>query len=120
RELIDNVDERHGMAQTLFYLSATPDLFQGEKGIAEYEALASRVLLPSTNALPNPASPVLDLAAFPITRADLIEIARKIIRLYQAGGLAGSVDSDRLARNLEQTLADGMLPSPRTWVRTVI
>ena len=120
RELIDNVDERHGMAQTLVYLSGTPDLFEGEKGITEHEALASRVILTLSDPAPNPAAAVVDLGTFPISRADLIEIAQHIGMLYRtatpSANLDGALDGDRLGA----LLPTGQFPSPRIWVRQIV
>lgn len=120
RELIDNVDERHGMARTLVYLSGTPDLFEGEKGIVEYEALASRVLLPSGKNAPNPAASVVDLEAFPITRDNLLSIGAKIVLLYSVA--AQSRRKQELLRHLDVStlMSSGALPSPRLWVRRVV
>ena len=120
RELIDNADERHGMARTLIYLSGTPDLFEGEKGITEYEALASRVILPTRTSAPNPAGAVVDLAAFPITSEDLRAIASRIVELHaRADGSAGNtaaLTSDRFGELMRSASAQ----SPRLWVRTVV
>lgn len=119
RELIDNVDERHGMAQTLVYLSATPDLFEGQKGIAEYEALASRVILPSS-LTPNPGAAVVDLAAFPVTREDLLTIGGRIATLYRAARPGGSITTTASEADFASILPTGALPSPRLWVRMVV
>ncbi len=120
RELIDNIDERHGMAQTLLFLSGTPDLFEGEKGIAEHEALAGRVLLPSSNSPPNPAAPVVDLTAFPITAADFLTIGMNIASLYYVAGGAPKHVSKPTQDALTALLPLNPLPSPRAWVRTVV
>ena len=52
RELIDNIDDRHGMTNTAFYVAATRDVFDSDKGMTEYEALAERVLLPGNRTTP--------------------------------------------------------------------
>jgi hypothetical protein len=116
RELIDNVDERHGMAQSLIYLSGTPDLFEGDKGITEYEALASRVILPAAGTFPNPAGAVVDLAAFPITPADLRAIASRIVELHARAGVTGTAELSRA--QFDDFLRTTTAPSPRLFVRS--
>src|SRR5207302_1877287 len=82
RELLDNVDDRHGMMSAAFFVSGTPDVFDSEKGITEYEALAGRVLLPPTSAWPNPAGSVLDLASMPLSHDELISLPMSIASLH--------------------------------------
>jgi hypothetical protein len=119
RELIDNVDDRHGMTRTAFYVSGTPDLFEGEKGIAEYEALASRVLLPGGQRA-NPAAPVIDLSAFPLTPEDLLEMARSIAGLHAiAHDWRLPADIDARLRPLQEARGKGAMPV-RPWVRAVV
>jgi len=119
RELIDNVDDRHGMANTAVYISATPDVFDSSRGLVEYEALAERVILPSGR-IANPAGAVIDLAAWPFSRADYEHIAERIARVY---GVAKACATD--ATELRTSVLDGQLKknpelSVRSWVRTVI
>jgi hypothetical protein len=121
RELIDNVDDRHGMTRTIFYVSATPDLFDGEKGITENEALATRVLLRGGDGA-NPVAPVIDLTAFPLSKDDLLQLAERIASLHAIAGSwrppldigrsLGALLSGELARNPDLT--------PRMWVRIVV
>jgi hypothetical protein len=121
RELIDNVDDRFGMTRAAFYVSATPDLFDGAKGITEYEALASRVLLPDGDRA-NPVAPVVDLSAFPLSREDFSEIAARIIPIHAiAGGWTAGAD---IPLRLEKLLSEQQTSNPdltvRLWVRAVI
>jgi hypothetical protein len=121
RELIDNVDDRHGMMNTAFYISATPDVFDSERGLAEYEALAERVMLPGGR-VANPAAPVIDLSAWPLSRAELHEMAGRIAALH---GVAKGLDTDAGALGaLDQMLDEQLHRNPdltaRTWVRTII
>ncbi len=118
RELIDNADERHGMTRSLIYLSGTPDLFEGEKGITEYEALASRVILPTVGTTPNPAGAVVDLAAFPITSADLRAIANRIVELHLRTSATGA--SHLSVDQYESFLRSAHSPSPRLFVRGLV
>lgn len=120
RELIDNVDALHGMTRTLLYFSGTPDLFDSEKGIAEYEALASRVILAPSAATANPAAMVVDLEAFPITAGDLMNAAGRIAEIYHAAYPDRLSDPSGALVDCENTLRHGLLPSFRIWVRTVV
>jgi hypothetical protein len=122
RELIDNVDDRHGMTRAAFYVSGTPDLFDGEKGLTEYEALAARVLLPPDLSHPNPAAAVVDLSLYPLTRQALAEISDKILIIHAT---AKSWSPDGEVRNRLQERLNGLLSqnpdlNPRTWVRSVV
>jgi hypothetical protein len=125
RELVDNVDDRHGMVSSAFYVSATPDLFDSEKGITEYEALASRVLMPAPvqdSPPPNPAGTVVDLSSMPLSRGELLEIASRIASLY---GVAKHCQPDGTVRDrLGELLADTARRDPdftiRSWVRAVV
>ena len=119
RELIDNVDTSHGMSTTLLFFSGTPDLFDSDKGIAEYEALASRVLLAMDDESPNPSAPVVDIEAYPITKADYLMMADNIVALFVVAKPSRHVDKTGLARKFAAALKDG-LPSPRRWVKTVV
>jgi hypothetical protein len=121
REVIDNVDDRQGMVRTAFYVSATPDVLDSAKGISEYEALAERVLLPGGQSS-NPAGAVLDLAMWPLERADFREMTEKIVALYGlAKGEAPEANVlEELRKKLEETLTRNKDMTARTWVRTVI
>jgi len=122
RELIDNVDDRHGMTRTAFYISGTPDLFDGEKGVTEYEALAARILLPSDLSRPNPAASVLDLSLYPLDGDALKAIGERIARLH-AIGKKWSPDGDvkkRLDERLSNLLKRNPDLNPRTWVRSAV
>jgi hypothetical protein len=122
RELIDNVDDRHGMTRAAFYISGTPDIFEGEKGLTEYEALAARVLLPSDFAHPNPAAAVVDLSHYPLTREALAEIGNKILKVHAAAkswAPNGEVHQ-RLQERLDGLLSQNPDLNPRTWVRNVV
>ncbi len=122
RELIDNVDDRHGMTRAAFYVSGTPDLFDGEKGLTEYEALAARVLLPSDLSHPNPAAAVVDLSLYPLTKQALAEIGDKILIIH-AAAKSWSPDGevrDRLQDRLNGLLSQNPDLNPRTWVRSVV
>lgn len=122
RELIDNVDDRHGMTKTAFYISGTPDLFDSEKGVTEYEALAARILLPSDTLLPNPAASVLDLSLYPLTPEAMHEIGDKIALVHGvAKGWSpdGSVH-ELLGRCLVKLLSRDPDLNPRIWVRNAV
>jgi hypothetical protein len=121
RELIDNVDDRHGMVNTAFYVSATPDVFDSERGLTEYEALAERVMLPEGR-VGNPAASVIDLSAWPLSREDLEEMSRKIASLH---GVAKGVETradvlSGLDPLLDQQLHRNPDLTARTWVRIII
>jgi hypothetical protein len=118
RELIDNADERHGMTRSLIYLSGTPDLFEGSRGIVEYEALAGRVLLPRLDTTPNPLGAVVDLAEFPITPEDLRTIAGRIVELHARTRAAGSEVLSR--ERFESFLRESVSHSPRLFVRSLV
>ncbi|ACG75147.1 hypothetical protein AnaeK_3940 [Anaeromyxobacter sp. K] len=121
RELIDNVDDRQGMVRTAFYISATPDVFDSEKGISEYEALAERVIL-AGGSTANPAGAVIDLASWPLTESDFAEMAVRIAGLH---ALAKNRElypgaEKRLKELLGKTLKKNPDLTARSWVKTVI
>jgi hypothetical protein len=122
RELIDNVDDRHGMTRAAFYVAGTPDLFESATGLTEYEALAERVLLETPGALRSPVSTVLDLAGWPLTRDDFGAMARSVLVLH---AIAKSWEPssncvDEIDALLAQTLERNPDLSPRLWMRTVV
>jgi len=122
RELIDNVDDRHGMKRTAFYVSATPDVFDSQEGITEYEALAERVLLTAGTAKRNPLGNVVDLAAWPLTRDEFIALTHNLADLH---GIAlqwnvARADITPLIRLLDEQLARNPDMTARSWTRTVV
>jgi hypothetical protein len=122
RELIDNVDDRHGMKRTAFYVSATPDVFDSQEGITEYEALAERVLLLGTTARRNPLANIIDLAAWPLTRDELIDLTKKLAEVHGVA-LQWSVTVDALGplvELLDKELARNPDMTARTWTRAVV
>lgn len=122
RELIDNVDDRHGMVATTFYAAGTPDLFDGEKGFTEYEALAERVLLPGRGGSPNPRAPLLDLTQFPLQRRDFVEMGQRVVEVYSIAKQIEPPDAieTRLSALLDELLARNPDTSARNWVRQVV
>ena len=122
RELIDNVDDRHGMMRTAFYIAATPDFFDGETGVVEHEALASRVLPPSQGLPPNPAGSIIDLGMFPFTRDDFCAIGEKIADLYSIAKDQQPVEHIRLRlpEQLDDLLRQNPHLSVRQWVKSVV
>jgi hypothetical protein len=120
RELIDNVDDRHGMMSTCFYAAGTPDLFESAKGFSEYEALAERVLL-AAGSNSNPLAPLVDLTQFPLTRTDYAELSLRMIDLYEVAKktqVPGTM-KNVLAELLNSSVAGNPDLSPRAWVRLV-
>jgi hypothetical protein len=123
RELVDNVDDRHGMTCTAFYISGTPDLFESSKGITEYEALASRVLMPlHDRSEQNPAGSVLDLSLLPLSRAELLEIAARISVLHGIAkarnpGAGSKKECEALLAEISRRNPDFTI---RAWVRAVV
>ena len=120
RELVDNVDDRHGMTNVCFYAAGTPDLFDSEKGLTEYEALATRVLLPGGTS--NPRASLIDLSQFPLDRSDFVEIAHGISHLY-AAARATEVPpaiNERISSHLDDLLARNPDTNARLWVRSVV
>jgi hypothetical protein len=122
RELIDNVDDRHGMTKTAFYISGTPDLFDGEKGVTEYEALAARILLPSDLSRPNPAASVIDFSLYPLDPSALAAIGEKISQLHAIAKKWSPDDvvKDKLDERLASLLKRNPDLNPRTWVRSAV
>jgi len=122
RELIDDVDGKHGMVRTAFYIAATPDVFDNsEKGILEHEALATRVL-GITDHGDNPVAPLIDLASWPLTRDDLIKIGLKVLRIH---GVArnwnpGDGDDQRISALLHELLRKNPDLTVRAWVKNVV
>jgi hypothetical protein len=122
RELIDNVDDRHGMTRTAFYISGTPDLFDSEKGVTEYEALAARILLPSDTSRPNPAASIIDLSLYPLPFEAMHEIGEKITMLH---GVAKGWSPDTSVREMLDSCLAKLLTrnpdlDPRIWVRSAV
>lgn len=122
RELIDNVDDRHGMIRGAFYISGTPDLFESEKGITEYEALAARLLLPGGAQHHNPAAPVIDLTVFPLTSNEMVGVATHITSIYSVAKQwdpPPDTESEivQLLHDLRKKIPD---LSMRIWVRAVV
>ena len=122
RELIDNVDDRHGMTSTCFYAAGTPDLFDSANGFAEYEALAGRVLLPGGAGSRNPRASLIDLSQFPLGRSEFEEMGRRIVELYSiAREREPSPDiHQKLASLLDERLARNPDTNARDWVRNVV
>lgn len=122
RELIDNVDYRHGISTTCLYAAGTPDLFESEKGFPEYEALATRVLLPGGDGPANPRATIVDLSRFPLRREDFSQMASRITTLFEVG--KGLQPTSALADTLDQMLDNELRKNPemtaRTWVRVVV
>lgn len=122
RELIDNADYRHGVMATCLYATGTPDLFEGAKGFSEYEALATRVLIPPGEGLPNPRATVLDLSRFPLTRSDFLKTACRISDIFcvakgRAPVRASGVTFDEM---LDAELRRNRDMTARHWVRLVV
>ncbi len=122
RELIDNIDARHGMTHTAFYVAATPDVFDSEKGMTEYEALAERVLLPGTNWGANPMGSVIDLAAWPLQREDFVHIGGSITALHSVARNwhPGPEARDELAELLIAELQRDRDLTARSWVKAAV
>jgi len=122
RELIDNVDDRHGMTTTCFYAAGTPDLFESEKGFTEYEALAERVLLPSGSGHANPRAALVDLSRFPLTKDDMVQMAERIIHVYELAKAHTVPDGSRktIVNLLNASLTDNPDLNARAWVRKVV
>ena len=118
RELIDNLDARHGMTNSAMYLSATPDVFDAAKGIVEHPPLADRVLLPA-NQLNNPAPTVIDLDAHPLSDADLLEMGLRIVAVYEVARDWKSPPEVRTGLKDLLNARDPDLPV-RMWVRDVV
>jgi hypothetical protein len=121
RELIDNVDDRHGMTNVCFYIAGTPDLFEGEKGLLEYEALAARALPPGGLGS-NPRAPLIDLSLFPLGRSDFVEIAQGITRLYEIknGTSVPPGLEQKILSHLDDLRASNPDPQVRIWVKIVV
>ncbi len=122
RELIDNIDDRHGMDTVAFYLAGTPDLFDSENGISEYEALAERVLLSGSRRIFNPAGSLVDLEGVPLGRDDLVEISRRIAALHGSARRwkPGAATETRLGQLLKEHLETNPDATARAWVRRVV
>lgn len=122
RELIDNVDDRHGMTTTCFYAAGTPDLFESDKGFTEYEALAERVLLPVGTGHSNPRAALVDLSNYPLSWQDLAKVAERIVKVYElARACSVSEDlRDEILGRLDSSLEKNPDLNVRAWVRSVV
>lgn len=122
RELIDNVDGKHGMVRTAFYIAATPDVFDNsEKGILEHEALATRVLGIADHG-DNPVASLIDLASWPLTHDDLTKIGLKVMKIH--GVARNWSPGDREAQRISELLHELLRKNPdltvRAWVKNVV
>ena len=122
RELIDNVDDRHGMTSACFYNAGTPDLFEAENGLIEYEALAERVLLQRSTGSNNPRASMIDLSQFPLDRKAFEEMAQRIVHLYEIakGREAQTTINQELLSLLDDLLKRNPDANARIWVRSVV
>jgi len=122
RELIDNVDDRHGMVSTCCYAAGTPDLFDGDKGFTEYEALAARVLLPTGGDTPNPMASLVDLSRFPLCEADLLAMAQRVVEIYSVAKNRpmSSESQSELSKILKEALKENPDLNARQWIRLVV
>jgi len=91
RELLDNVDGANGMEGACFYCAAVPEIFTGERGFREYEALRERVEPIDSELLHKLAGKpgridyravVIDLASDPLTSDDYRKLTRKIRHIH--------------------------------------
>jgi len=125
RELIDNVDDRHGMTYTAMYISATPDVFDSERGVTEHEPLAGRVLTSTASTAGNTANPVgavIDLAAWPLKKTDLLRAAEGIAGIHSVAKswTAGDEIIKGFRKMADRLLTENPDLSARDWVKAVV
>lgn len=116
RELLDNVDGANGMQGACFYCAAVPEVFTGEHGFREYEALRERVepidnkLLSELTGKPPSVdyrSVVIDLAADPLTAHHYQELARKIRQIHSCA--LGWRAEERISNSVLDELVNNVL-----------
>lgn len=102
RELLDNIDGTNGTQAACFYCAAMPEVFTGERGFREYDALRERVqpidgalLHELTGSQPriDYRAVVIDLAADPLTRDDYRELTHRIRTIH---GCAFKWDAEKM------------------------
>ena len=118
RELIDNVDDRQGMTTTCFFAAGTPDLFEGQGGLVEYEALAERVLLPPSATARNPRAALVDLSDYPLKPDDLAQIVERIIGVFEVA-LDEALPESAVAFVLDK-LREALVENPDLNVRACV
>ncbi len=85
RDLLDNADDQGGMRSSVIYMAATPEMFDSEKGFAEYDALRSRLASYSqlgSVGLVDWRGVIVDLAKTPLPNDLLVQLVTKIIDLH--------------------------------------
>lgn len=116
RELLDNVDGANGMQGACFYCAAVPEVFTGEHGFREYEALRQRVepidsklLSELTGKTPSVdyRSVVIDLASDPLTAHHYQELARKIRQIHSCA--FGWRAEERISNSILDELVNNLL-----------
>jgi hypothetical protein len=113
RDLLDNTDDQGGMPTSMFYIAATPDMFTKSEGFAEYEGLRSRLAASQRFSLPNFVDwrgVVLDLTRTPLSREDMLQLARKIREVHivaEAWDAAAAV-SDSLLEAIVEGIESGI------------
>ena len=81
RDLLDNADNQGGMPSSMTYIAATPEMFDSEKGFAEYDALRSRLANTQRFAIPNLMdwrAVIVDLVKTPLPPNHLVQLAQKV------------------------------------------
>lgn len=85
RDLLDNADNQGGMHSSVVYVAATPEMFETEKGFAEYDALRSRLANSTRFAMQGIVDwrgVVVDLTKTPLPLDHLMHLAERVIGIH--------------------------------------
>ncbi len=85
RDLLDNADDHGGMTSTIYYVAATPEMFETASGFAEYDALRSRlsnIAIAYAPDLIDWRGTLVNLVKTPMSPENLSSLARKVIGIH--------------------------------------
>jgi hypothetical protein len=85
RDLLDNTDGQGGMQSAVTYVAATPEMFESERGFAEYDALRSRlrpVAQLGKSHFVDWRAVVVDLSSSPFGDGQLAQLFLRIVDIH--------------------------------------
>ena len=122
REFVDHAGGEGGYQSLCMYLAATPEMFESERYFPRYDALATRIQPLGTNL--NWRGPVIDLEKTPLDRAELVDVACAIVRVYSVA--YGDLTSAELAAKIVDGVIESVMASryrlakPRLLARVLV
>lgn len=122
REFVDHAGGQGAFEHLCMYLAATPEMFESPDYFARYDALATRIQPVSKHV--NYRAPIIDLDRTPLSRAEMLDMARRIAAVHTvaypaatAGGM-GEAYLDELLGAV--VLARSRIAKPRLLARVVV